>query len=370
MDDLGEDEINFVLDLIAHHCGGKRPLSVLTKIEMERIDFIKRFPLDEVPGNNPVTKAVRALKLLYLAEQYSRYVYINDLIAWMIMKLSKQLDDSDLSQLLSLAGGSGAGEEEKQQLAAEIEVQGVDVSELLRIARQLERTAEFQSPQGEFVPDPNGEDVNIRSIQGMNELSRVNQLAWALPEDVRFLKVFQEELLVREPVTRRDKKQLRYLMVDCSGSMSGSSDDRGGPVGRAAGVVLDSIQRVIEGKAEVYLRFFDTRLGADEYHADSPESARELMKVVTDPSNYGGGTSFVAPIREASERANELVREGRFHSPEVIMVTDGEGTVPDVSDLGGLKLHTVQVGEDLVPELAQLANASGGTNIDATKQVN
>jgi uncharacterized protein with von Willebrand factor type A (vWA) domain len=116
-----------------------------------------------------------------------------------------------------------------------------------------------------------------------------------------FAKVDQKELSVREPVSTRDKKQLRYLMVDCSDSMYGWESDKGGPIGRAAGVVLDSIQQVIEGKAEVYLRFFDTQLGEVEYHADSPESARELMKAVTDPSNYGGGTQFVKPISDASE---------------------------------------------------------------------
>jgi hypothetical protein len=168
MDDLAEDDINFVLDLIAHYCGGKRPPSVLMEKDMERLDFIERFPLEKVPRNNPITKAVHVLKLLRLAEAYTCYMNVVDLVAWLITKISKQLDDVDLSRLLLLTGDNATGEEKRQsqQLAAEIEVQGVDVKELLRIAQQLEQTAEFQSPHAELVPDPDGEDVYVRPIRG------------------------------------------------------------------------------------------------------------------------------------------------------------------------------------------------------------
>jgi hypothetical protein len=370
MNDFAQDDIDFVLDLFANACGVKPNSSAfMNDEERERVRFIQRFPINQVPGRDIVTKAVRTVKLFKLAKHYEylyyQYSYGFDLLAWLIGVMDKmpRIDVSGMALLLCLAGGDEDGEDNGTQLGLEIAAsQGIDLEEMLRIARQLDETQAFQSPQGELTPDFNGEDVTVRTMEELGELPRVSQQFWGLPSVYGDYKLVTGDLDVRQPVTRHDKKQLLYMLVDGTGSM------RGTPINRAVGVVINALERVIKGEAEVYLRFFDTRLGEQEYHADSPETARELLKVVTDPANYsGGGTNFVEPLRVATDRVNDLVRQGKFRLPEIVMVTDGAAPIPSVSDLRDLKLNVVQVGEyGLVENLAKLAEASGGVNIDAT----
>jgi hypothetical protein len=367
MKGLDQHDIDFVLDTLAFASGAKTSI-FLKEREREIADFIERFPLDRVPGRSNMMKAVRALKLYKAAKHYVEVYgrYYLDIVVYLIgfMELPP-IDVQGMALLLRLAGGDEDGEDNQTQMAMEIAAsQGIDLKEMLEIARQLDETDAFQSPQGELTPDPNGEDIRVRSIQELGELPRISQQSWGLPDSLLMYKAVSADLLVREPVTRHDKKQLLYMLVDGTGSM------RGKPVNRAVGVSINALERVIKGEAEIYLRFFDTKLGEQEYHADSPETARELLQVVTDPKNYSGwDTNFVEPLRAASERVNELVRKGKFRLPEIVMVTDGEAPIPDVSELHDLKLNVVQVGEyGLVEDLAKLAEASGGVNIDATTE--
>ncbi|MXQ52839.1 hypothetical protein GSM42_03650 [Shimazuella sp. KC615] len=366
MKGLDQHDIDFVLDTLAFASGAKTSI-FLKEREREIADFIERFPLDRVPGRSNMMKAVRALKLYKAAKHYIEVYerYYLDIVVYLIglMELPP-IDAQGMALLLRLAGGDEDGEDNQTQMAMEIAAsQGIDLKKMLEIARQLDETDAFQSPQGELTPDPNGEDIRVRSIKEMSELPRISQQSWGLPDSLLMYKAFTGDLDVRDPVTRHDKKQLLYMLVDGTGSMEGD------PVSRAVGVAINALERVIKGEAEVYLRFFDGELREQEYHADTPEAARELLQVVTDPENYQGSwTRFIEPLRTASERVNDLVREGKFRFPEIVMVTDGAAQIPDVTDLNGTKLNAVQVGPRLVEGLAKLAEASGGVNIDATER--
>jgi len=380
MKNLEQDDIDFVLDVMTYSIDKQKLVSprFMNDEEKERASFIQYFPINRVSGGSLLTKAIRTLKLYKLAKhyaevyrlfqkyhQYDEY-YRFELVVWLVGMLDKmpKINSSGMVLLLTLAGGDEAGEEDHTQLAMEIAAaQDIDLQEMLRIARQLDETDAFQSPQGELTPDPNGEDIRVRPIEQMSELPRISQQSWGLPDDLLYYKAAVGDLLVREPVTRHDKKQLLYMLLDGTLSMEGE------PVSRGVGVAINALERVIKGEAEVYLRFFDGKLREQEYHADTPEAARELLQVVTDPANYQGSwTNFIDPLRTASERVNELVREGKFRFPEIVMVTDGEAEIPDVSQLNGIKLNAVQVGPRVVEDLAELAEASGGINIDATSK--
>ena len=84
------------------------------------------------------------------------------------------------------------------------------------------------------------------------------------------------------------------------------------------------------------------------------------MRVVADLSQYRGGTNFSEALAGTSNRVLELMDHGVFRSPELMLVTDGDARVPELSVLKGVMMHAVQVGVDNVEKLAELANASGG----------
>lgn len=320
--------------------------------------------LTDIPGKNALQKAVRILKLVKLMKQAQSMPYIN--MPGMILTASTTIAENSemLLQLLTLLTAGDEASDETAQLGMEIAVQKIDMAEMLRIARQLDEISDLAAPKAKPTSDPNGEDVQLRDILEIGELPRTGHQALALPHRLRTYRAVAGGLAVREPITRKDKKQLLYILLDSSGSMN---DESGKRIGRAVGVVLNRLQAVAKGEAELYLRFFDTELGAKEYHANSAESARKLMRIITNSSAYsGGGTNFVGPLTTAYRRINQLVASGTLRDPEVMMITDGEAYSPTKEQLAGLKLHVVQVGDEVVHKLAKLARATGGVNIDAT----
>mgnify|MGYP001557783155 CR=1 FL=1 len=166
---------------------------------------------------------------------------------------------------------------------------------------------------------------------------------------------------MRDPRTRRAQKQLLFMVVDGSASML---DDGFLGASRAAGIVMNRLQAVINGEAELYLRFFDGALREQEFHADSPASARELMRIISDPTQYlGDWTEFAGTLKAAGQRAEEILKARGLRDPEIVLVTDGEAYVPSLSVLGGKRLLVFQVGEEENIALSKLARRSGGVGV-------
>jgi|GEM_PF-2300844 len=414
LNELSEAEWDFVWDLQAKAAGAKvaefdeaaAQLEAATYAMLEADAFMQRHPdanqyyvtssfeheyhhwqhqlhhaleqvdLNEIPGYNHPTKAVRIVKLLRRVQQrwVLRQIAIGldyddnfvAVVAQMIIgaiERVENLTESDLAMFKTFAPATGDNpDDDAKFLALDLQLGGMDIGELMRIARHLDELSEFQRGKSRPISDPEGEEVRLRDIKELGELGRVSQQAYALPDRLRMKKAVTGELGVRETQTRRNKKQLLYLVVDGSGSMVW-----GGAVSasRAAGVVLNRLQAVIDGDAEVYVRFFNDDLRAEEYHAKDVASARELMRIVTDPTQYAGGTRFDAALAKASRRIQELVASQNLREPELVFITDGDATVPDVSILNGIKMHSVQVGPTEVERLSELAHASGGINIYA-----
>ena len=334
-------------------------------------DALERVDLNEIPGYNHPTKAVRTVKLLRRVQQLwvLRQIRIDlaAILGEMIEDAIERVEglaESDLEMLKTFAPAtSDNADDDAKFLALELQLGGMNIGELMRIARHLDDLSEFQRGKSRPISDPEGEEVRLRDIQDLSELGRVSQQAYTLPDLLRMKQAVTGELSVRETQTRRNKKQLLYLVVDGTGSMLG---DGATSASRAAGVVMNRLQAVIDGDAEVYVRFFDGDLRKQEYHANDAASARELMRIVTDPMQYNGNrTIFGSTLATASRRIQELVVTQSLREPELVFITDGDATVPDVSVLNGTKMHAVQVGAEEVPSLSRLAHASGGINVYA-----
>lgn len=325
--------------------------------------------LNEIPGYNHAAKAIRVIELIRRTQVLWIVMILDVKVAASLFEMIdnaieevKALTDSDLALLRQFVGPlSEEPELDTEFLGIQLQLGGMDLQEVLRIARHLDTLSELQRGRSKLTPDPNGEEVKLRGIRDLSELGRASQQDLALPRRLRMKRAVEGELNVREPNTRRNKKQLLYLVVDGSGSML---HDGATSASRAAGVVINRLQAVIDGDAEVYLRFFDGDLREKEYHANNASSARELMRVVSDPAQYlGGWTMFAPTLNAASLRIQELLKLGNLKEPELMFVTDGNATIPDVSVLRGVKMHTVQVGTEEVTTLSELARQSGGISV-------
>ncbi|HEU5187568.1 MAG TPA: VWA domain-containing protein [Candidatus Saccharimonadales bacterium] len=331
----------------------------------QRYSALVEVDLNQLPGYNKPTQAVRLLWLFramqrlwilhIISIEYGNFVQVvADAVA-----MVEALSWNQMEMLEAFVSGDEPGEE-AIVLGLELAVSGIQVDEMLRIARKLSELAELQG-RAKLTPDPNGEEIVLRDIQELSELGRATQSAFTLPSRLRMQRAAMGELDVRDPRTRRAQKQLLFMVIDGSGSMLGD-----GLLGasRAAGIVMNRLEAVIKGDAELYLRFFDGALRKQEFHADSPASARELMRVISDPAQYlGGSTEFEETLRAASQRAGEILANRGLRDPEIVFVTDGEAYVPPLSVLDNKKLHAFQVGEEENHELSDLARQSGGVGV-------
>jgi hypothetical protein len=332
----------------------------------QRYDALVEVDLNQLPGYNKPTQAVRLL-WLFRAMQRLWVLHIIriefgisfvEALADAIVKVNN-LSDKQMAMLETFIG-SDEPSEDAILLGLQLSVSGIQIAEMLRIARTLSELAELQG-RAKLTPDPNGEEMTLRDIQELNELGKATQHAFTLPRRLRMQRAVSGELDVRNPRTRRAKKQLLFMVVDGSGSML-----MDGALGasRAAGIVMNRLEAVINGDAELYLRFFDEELREQEFHADSPASARELMRIISDPAQYlGRRTEFSSTLTAASKRAEELLSARGLRDPEIVFVTDGEAPVPALSALNDKKLHAFQVGEEENTELSDLARRSGGVGV-------
>ncbi len=330
---------------------------------------LDQLDLNEIPGYNHATKAVRVLRLLRQIE-----------LRWALMEIGlravgtflkaiqaaieqvENLTPTDIAYLQKFASAfSNEPGTDAEFLGIELQVQGMDLGEILRIARHLDQISELQRGRSKPMADPDGEDIAWRGITDLSELPRIPQADFALPPNLLKAKAAMGDLSTRAPHTRRAKKQLLFLVIDGSGSML---DSGATSASRAAGVALNRLWAVIEGDAEVYVRFFDGTLRQKEYHAFDAASAHELMQIVTSPLQYRGGTTeFNSTLRASAERVQALMNEGQLREPELVLVTDGKANVPGISALQGVKMHVVQVGPEEVTELSDLARQSGGVSV-------
>ncbi|OQA03213.1 MAG: hypothetical protein BWY68_00803 [bacterium ADurb.Bin400] len=231
---------------------------------------------------------------------------------------------------------------------------------MVEISRHLDKLSRMQvRRQRKTETDPEGEEVRWRPMKHLGEIGRIPQSEWALPRPYRMYRHITGQTSVRERCTRIEKKQLLYIIIDCSGSMSS-----GKRIYKAGGILINRLKAVIAGEAELYVRFFDSSL-KQEHHASTPEEAKALVKKFTEANYSGGNTAIAACTKAAHERIEEIMREGAVYRPELCVITDGDDDTSSLklSDIPGTKLHAFVV-ECQNKHLAELARRSGGVGVE------
>lgn len=347
-------------------------------------DFLRALKWNGVPGNTPLEQSANLLKLLSAkkggepsGEGETLPIFEEDAGDKTARELADVLDeveslDKDEKDLLDPdekentnppTAGSGQGESLHKMRIAEDFLSDRGKREMLRISRQLDTLSRMRvARETKFTPDPEGDDVRNRAIKNLGEVSRMAKPGWATYQKSRTYFWYQAvsgQLNVRERGIRSERKQLLYIIIDCSGSM----EDTPNRIPRACGVLMNRLKAVLKGDAELYFRFFDTRLH-EENHVSTSEEAKRAMEIVRNGSFSGGGTAIDSCARKALERIAEITKSGKHHKPELVIVSDGGDSVRLVpTDLGETKLHAFLVECDNRP-LTDLAIKSGGVGID------
>ena len=364
-------------------------------------EFIRTLDLENAVGDTPLQKACGVVKLLSgkgnaqqnsvngeslpifreygdgrADKQADELNSINELVKTLDTEEREMLEsDLDLEEGLDedcdedsdgdteQVGGKGHGKGMIDIKLAEDMIKGRH--HFLEISRNLDGLTRFRlGKSNKFEPDIEGDDINKRLIKGIEEIHKLQPVEYAMPESYRLFRVITRAAPVRERVIREGKKQLIYMIVDCSISMKSNNGER---IYKAGGVLFNRLKAVLKGDAELYFRFFDTYL-FDEYKATTEEEAKQALKTFRNKSFSGGGTWISNCLRGALSRIDSLLEsEELSEKPELVIVTDGDDDIRDLTveefKDRNLRLHSFVVGGSN-KKLTQLARDTGGVGVD------
>lgn len=231
---------------------------------------------------------------------------------------------------------------------------------ILNISRQLNKLVRMRVARTrKYEPNPEADDVRYRPMRELSEIDRMHSAEWAYPKRYRNYRMVTGQAAVRERVERLEKKQLLYVIVDCSGSMG--STER---FYKAGGVLMNRLQAVMSGDAEVKFAFFDSKLYSEK-QATTSEEAQALMKEIQGNNFHGGSTAIANCAGEAIARIHEtLDQRENLNKPELVIVTDGEDDTTSLTreKLRGIKCHAFIVGGEN-DHLLKVAQSTGGVGI-------
>jgi len=357
------------------------------------LDFLSTLDLTRFPGTSPLEQAMACLKLLSKKQggestggsegggeplpiftDSERPEGIAESLHE-TMDLVDSLKDEELD-MVDPEGQNHEIESESEQDGQRSGHQGLnklkvaeDLSDgsakrvMLDISRQLDQLTKLQvRKQRKVEADPAGEEVRTRPIRHLGELPRVAKTAWATRQQNSSYFLYQAvtgQLPVRERVTRIEKKQAIFILVDGSGSMNGSKHFK------ATGVVMNRLKAVLSGDAEVFLSVFDTQMGNVE-HAGTPDEARELVKKFSKGNFSGGGTDIAKAVRAAHKFIVGKIKTGEaLYRPEVVVLTDEDTSITGLkkSEIPGTKVHGFAM-EVANKSLVEFARSTGGVGID------
>ena len=345
-------------------------------------DFLRGLAFEDIPGRSPLEQAMNVLELLSQhdgGEPESNTAPIpifcedatdgNETAETLntLMDAVKALDNEE--QMLiqetpepSDTSGVGSDSDMKKMALAEDMDEGKRI--WLEVSRNLDASSKLQVRKSvKLTPDREGEEVRVRPIANLSELPKIQTSEYLLPETYRHYRAAAKVSTIRERVRRVEKQQLLYMLIDASGSMQGE------PMHQAGGVLMNRLKAVVSGDAQVYVRFFDTKL-REEHHASSPDAAKTLMREFQERNFSGDGTNITTSMKGAQARIEELLKLGEaLTRPELVIVTDGQDNVSDLdrSDFGVTRVHAFVI-DNSDTKLVEFARSTGGVGVQIEVQ--
>lgn len=313
-------------------------------------DFIAQIDWAKVPGDSPLEQAVNVLAALPVGhkgldgEEGEALPLFKEGVAQEVERLFEEIETlSDVEQELVLEGESKGSPIGVQKMR--------DNQVLLQISRKLSALSQLKASKRKRF-EPEGDEVRTRPMRSYQELSRVatRELAqYAYAPKLFKARLAQMSLSVRERGRWVMEKQALVVLIDVSGSMNGAR------ASAAAGVLLNRIEQVLRGDAVLHVATFDSQV-LREWVCDTPAAARTCWQEFKNVGFSGGGTN----IAKAVARAVELA-DGSGHSPEILVVTDDDGSSSRIKLPAGHKLHAVVFANN--PGLQEIVSSCNGVFI-------
>lgn len=321
-------------------------------------DFLQALKLEKVPGESPLETAANVLKLLSRqkggeGEPLPIFQKAENDAAKKIEKMCDDVEQLSQEQRELL-------KDEGQDLSPMEEILKVKNERvMLEIARKLSLMTKLRViKQKKFVEDPQSSETKTRPIASYSELNRLRPEAWAMYKaapDLFYADLVQKKLPVRVRGNTEEKKQIIYILCDCSGSMRGERSQK------AAGIVMNRLEAVLRGDAEVWVSLFDSSL-KQRREAKDKEAAQATMAAFKKEWFSGGSTDIPAAVKAATEAVKEEMSKRKdLYRPEIVVISDEDCSSDKISAamVEGFRVHGFVMGARN-PGLKKIATQTGG----------
>jgi len=175
-------------------------------------------------------------------------------------------------------------------------------------------------------------ELDISKIKKITDYYKILPTQLALDDDVFYMRLANNDLLIKEYLRKKRRKQALYLLIDVSGSMAGVRS------AYASGTALSLVRQALANEAIYFLRFFDAS-PSQLYRVQNHEEAAKISELLIKEPFSGGGTNITGAVLTAvKDIKNNKVK---FDKVEIMLISDGEDYVGfSKSDLGEIKLHS------------------------------
>lgn len=248
-------------------------------------------------------------------------------------------DKDDVREHIQKSAGVGTEEMQLKNIVDLIEKipnklfdKDLKIFQVARKHEQIEVYKKSEEYSDSLTPD---NEIDIQAMKNPNDILKVLPSEYAKNDQEFFMKFAKNELMVRNYLSKHNKKQALYLLVDVSGSMAG---DKGI---FASGIALSFVNQAIKEKSVYFLRFFEYD-PLKLYRITNEEEAKEIRDVlIREPYSYGG-TSINNALNQAIRDINN--DKEKFKKAEIMLITDGDDNVTlDKKELKNIKLHTTHI---------------------------
>jgi len=255
-------------------------------------------------------------------------------------------------------GGAGSGSSfymgQGEKLTKAVENTILNLSKQSLDIFDLSRTLDLElesKKKGKFSPvEEVAKDNKDDKIKSLSELNKVKAVEHGLPDEVYDAKEERKSLVKRQELKRQEKKQLLYLLIDNSGSMTTSLNVNKHMVlnrGLFASVFACAlVKRVIADGGIIFVRMFTGCCGP--LHSAYTKEEQEVVLNMLGREGYNGGsTNIPRAIETALQDINTGVAD-KIAKAEVLLITDccdnvSKYNVKRELDKGSAALHVLDV---------------------------
>jgi len=322
------------------------------------LNFLSKVNIEEILGFSPMDKALNVIMYATkLSKENGRYDSVGT-----VNEEMDEVDDISLNKSIKKFSNPESRSEEGSvelsndltscvreflsDLSPEIlNIYGVnnklDMPINLKIFKDIKIKAYLENKLGmeetkemKVIEDASSKKKKHMNMTSVSDLSKVSKVKLAMPDFN--IKLAKKELIVNKKVSPVTKKQMFTMLLDDSGSMQCVQKQT-----YVRAVLLNRLEPVVKGHATLVFYLYES----GRYNKKTVNTAAEcraLYEEICTRIPNGGGTNIGAVLQET---VNEVCAIPGYHSPEIMIVCDGDDYIdPKEVDCKGVKINVVALG--------------------------